>query len=232
MDPFDEFARAVASGEPEKFDITETNSPINLKCEKCEEEVTSLYPLQNYSDGVCEKCYNEREFLDNEDEKKSRNEELEEYENDYVGRVIELATEKVEKARTEIEITDDNVEVNRTKPRKVSDIHILTREEVEKARAEIEIIKIREPHRQSQKTIPTQATILNAGNQDYYVIFGIDQHITCDELKKQFRELSAIYNSSKGRLQKTKEENEIMEKVHTRINQAYTQLYETHKCGG
>ena len=232
MTKFDEYARAVASGEPEKFDITETNSPINLKCEKCEEEVTSLYPLQNYSDGVCEKCYNEREFLDNEDEKKSRNEELEEYENDYVGRVIELATEKVEKARTEIEITDDNVEVNRTNPRKVSDIHKLTREEVEKARAEIEIIKIREPNRKSQKIIPTQATILNAGNQDYYVIFGIDQHITCDELKEQYRKLSVKYNSSIGMLSRTKEENEIIGKVHTRINQAYTELDKAHKCGG
>ena len=233
MTKFDEYARAVASGEPEKFDITETNSPINLKCEKCEEEVTSLYPLQNYSDGVCEKCYNEREFLDNEDEKKSRNEELEEYENDYVGRVIELATEKVEKARAEIESTDEKVEVNRTKkPRKVSDIHILTREEVEKARAEIEIIKIREPNRKSQKIIPTQATILNAGNQDYYVIFGIDQHITCDELKEQFRKLSVKYNSSVGMLSRTKEENEIMQNIHTRINQAYTELDKAHKCGG
>lgn len=232
MTKFDEYARAVASGEPEKFDITETNSPINLKCEKCEEEVTSLYPLQNYSDGVCEKCYNEREFLDNEDEKKSRNEELEEYENDYVGRVIELATEKVEKARAEIESTDEKVEVNRTKPRKVSDIHILTREEVEKARAEIEIIKIREPNRKSQKIIPTQATILNAGNQDYYVIFGIDQHITCDELKEQYRKLSVKYNSSIGMLSRTKEENEIIGKVHTRINQAYTELDKAHKCGG
>jgi len=229
---FDEYARAVASGEPEKFDITETNSPINLKCEKCEEEVTSLYPLQNYSDGVCEKCYNEREFLDNEDEKKSRNEELEEYENDYVGRVIELATEKVEKARAEIESTDEKVEVNRTKPRKVSDIHKLTREEVEKARAEIEIIKIREPNRKSQKIIPTQATILNAGNQDYYVIFGIDQHITCDELKEQFRKLSVKYNSSIGMLSRTKEENEKIGKVHTRINQAYAELDKAHKCRG
>ena len=230
MTKFDEYARAVASGEPEKFDITETNSPINLKCEKCEEEVTSLYPLQNYSDGVCEKCYNEREFLDNEDEKKSRNEKLEEYENDYVGRVIELATEKVEKARAEIESTDEKVEVNRTKPRKVSDIHILTRKEVEKARAEIEIIKIREPNRKSQKIIPTQATILNAGNQDYYVIFGIDQHITCDELKEQFRKLSVKYNSSIGMLSRTKEENEIIGKVHTRINQAYSELAKTHQC--
>ena len=123
-------------------------------------------------------------------------------------------------------------EENKKSREKFQDIHILTREEVEKARAEIEIIKIREPHRQSQKTIPTQATILNAGItlDDCYIIFGIDQHITCDELKKQFRELSVKYNSSIGRLQKTEEENEIMEKVHTRINQAYTQLYETHKC--
>ena len=44
-------------------------------------------------------------------------------------------------------------------------------------------------------------------------------------------ELSVKYNSSIGSLQKTEEENEIVEKVHTRINQAYTQLYETHKCG-
>jgi hypothetical protein len=106
----------------------------------------------------------------------------------------------------------------------------LTREEVEKARAEIEIIKIREPNRKSQKIIPTQATILNAGNQDYYVIFGIDQHITCDELKEQFRKLSVKYNSSIGMLSRTKEENEIIGKVHTRINQAYRELAKTHQC--
>ena len=128
--------------------------------------------------------------------KNPRQEAFEEYENDYVGRVIELATEKVEKAR-----------------------------------AEIEIIKIREPNRKSQKIIPTQATILNAGNQDYYVIFGIDQHITCDELKEQYRKLSVKYNSSIGMLSRTKEENEIIGKVNTRINQAYTELDKAHKCG-
>ena len=123
---------------------------------------------------------------------------------------------------------------NKKSREKFQDIHILTREEVEKARAEIEIIKIREPHRQSQNTIPTIATILNAGSEldDCYIIFGVDQFITCDELKKQFRELSVKYNSSIGRLQKTKEENEIMQNIHTRINQAYTQLGRAHQCGG
>ena len=122
--------------------------------------------------------------------------------------------------------------MNRINPRRVSDIHKLTREEVEKARAEIEIIKIREPHRQSQKTISTPATILNAGItlDDCYVIFGIDQHITCDELKEQFRKLSVKYNSSIGMLSRTKEENEIIGKVHTRINQAYSELAKTHQC--
>ena len=240
MTKFDDYARAVASGEPEKFDITETNSSINLKCEKCGEEVTFLYHGHPIYDNICEKCY--KEFLDNEGENKSKKEEFEEYENDYVGRVIELTTEEIEKARAEIALTDDpkqkkkqrDVGVNRTNPRKVSDIHELTREEVEKARAEIEIIKIREPHRQSQKTISTQATILNAGItlDDCYVIFGIDQHITCDELKEQFRKLSVKYNSSIGMLSRTKEENEIIGKVHTRINQAYTQLGRAHQCGG
>ena len=231
MDPFDEFARAVASGEPEKFDITETNSPINLKCEKCGEEVTSLYHGHPIFDEICEKCY--KEFLDGEDKMKRRKEEFEEYENAYLRR-LELTTEEIKKARAEIESTDEKVEVNRTNPRRVSDIHILTREEVEKARAEIEIIKIREPDRKSQKTIPTQATILSVGItlDDCYVILGVDQFITCDELKDQFRKLSVKYNSSIGMLSRTKEENEIIGKVHTRINQAYTELNKTHQCGG
>ena len=143
--------------------------------------------------------------------------ELDEYEKNYLRR-LELAT-------------DEKVKVNRIKPRKVSDIHILTRKEVEEARAEIEIIKIREPNRKSQKIIPTQATILNAGDQDYYVILGVDQFITCDELKDQYRKLSVKYNSSIGMLSRTKEENEIIGKVHTRINQAYTELNKAHKCG-
>ena len=158
---------------------------------------------------------------------------LEDYENDYLRR-LELATEDVEKARAEIESTDEKVEVNRINPRRVSDIHKLTREEVEKARAEIEIIKIREPDRKSQKTIPTQTTILSAGItlDDCYVILGVDQFITCDELKDQFRKLSVKYNSSIGMLSRTREENEIMGKVHTKINQAYPELNKAHKCGG
>ena len=147
---------------------------------------------------------------------------------------LELATEDVEKARAEIESTDENVEVNRINPRRVSDIHKLTREEVEKARAEIEIIKIREPDRKSQKIIPTQATILSAGItlDDCYVILGVDQFITCDELRDQFRKLSVKYNSSIGMLSRTREENEIMGEVHTKINQAYPELNKAHKCGG
>ena len=229
MTKFDEYARAVASGEPEKFDITETD-PELLICEMCGEDIAGKsYETSEGGSRFCEKCY--KEYLDNKDKKKSKEEEFEDYENSYLRR-LELTTEEIKKARAEIESTDEKVEVNRTKPRKVSDIHILTREEVEKARAEIEIIKIREPDRKSQKIIPTQATILNAGNQDYYVIFGIDQHITCDELKEQFRKLSVKYNSSIGMLSRTKEENEIIGKVHTRINQAYTELDKAHKCGG
>jgi hypothetical protein len=238
MDPFDEFARAVAADNPDKYTVT-SRAKHEIPCPKCgaalgtEAEMTApgdLYPETDdgISYWVCGKCY--KELQDSKkDKKKSKKEEFEEYEKKYLGR-LELATEEIEKARTEIEITDDNVEVNRTKPRKVSDIHKLTREEVEKARAEIEIIKIREPNRKSQKIIPTQATILNAGNQDYYVIFGIDQHITCDELKEQFRKLSVKYNSSIGMLSRTKEENEIIGKVHTRINQAYRELAKTHQC--
>ena len=177
MDPFEEYARAVAG-----VSIPETNPTNNLKCEKCGEEVTFLYHGHPIYDNICEKCY--KEFLDNKDKKKNKEEEFEDYENAYLRR-LELTTEEIKKARAEIESTDEKVEVNRTKPRKVSDIHILTREEVEKARAEIEIIKIREPNRKSQKIIPTQATILSAGItlDDCYVILGVDQFITCDELK-------------------------------------------------
>ena len=224
MDPFDEFARAIAADNPQKYNIPK--APNNLRCEKCGSGLSmELFPP------ICEECYNES--LDNKDKKKTKDEEFEEYEKDYLTRV-DLTREEVEKARAEIESTGEKVGVNRTKPRKVSDIHILTREEVEKARAEIEIIKIKEPDRQSQKTIPTQETILNAGItlDDCYVILGVDQFITCDELKEQFRELSVKYNSSIGMLSRTKEENEKIGKVHTRINQAYTELDKAHKCRG
>ena len=231
MTKFDEYARAVASGEPEKFDITETD-PELLICEMCGEDIAGKsYETSEHRYRFCEKCY--KEYLDNKDKKKSKEEEFEDYENSYLRR-LELTTEEIKKARAEIESTDEKVEVNRTKPRKVSDIHILTREEVEKARAEIEIIKIREPDRKSQKIIPTQATILSAGItlDDCYVILGVDQFITCDELKDQFRKLAVKYNSSIGMLSRTKEENEIMGKVHTKINQAYPELNKAHKCGG
>jgi len=205
LDPFEEFARAVASGEPEKFDIPETNPTNNSECEMCGVAFTpnSLDPNDTVStrydkERLCEECL--KQLQDSKKgKKKSRKQEFEEYENDYVGRVIELATE-----------------------------------DVEKARAEIEIIKIKQPDRKSQKTIPTQATILSAGItlDDCYLILGVDQFITCDELKDQFRKLSVKYNSSIGMLSRTKEENEMIGKVHTRINQAYTELDKTHKCGG
>ena len=38
MDPFEEFARAVASGEPEKISTPETD-PELLKCERCGEDI-------------------------------------------------------------------------------------------------------------------------------------------------------------------------------------------------
>ena len=233
MDPFDEFARAIATDNPGKYTVPGTN-PESWKCKRCGEFAVKRVVS---SDGLkekwfCEKCY--KELQDSKKgKKKSRKKKLEDYENDYLRR-LELATEDVEKARAEIESTDENVEVNRINPRRVSDIHKLTREEVEKARAEIEIIKIREPDRKSQKIIPTQATILSAGItlDDCYVILGVDRFITCDELKDQFRKLSVKYNSSIGMLSRTKEENEIIGKVHTRINQAYTELDKAHKCRG
>ena len=220
MDPFDEFARAIAADNPEKYTTPEPPK---------------------------------KEAPKKKGKKKSKKEEFEEYETAYLknftleqeqeldrqlqSQINQLAREEVpneEAYDPNNEFYVDNVEVNRIKPRKVSDIHKLTREEVEKARAEIEIIKIREPNRKSQKIIPTQATILSAGItlDDCYVILGVDQFITCDELKDQFRKLSVKYNSSIGMLSRTKEENEIIGKVHTRINQAYTELDKAHKCGG
>ena len=220
MDPFDEFARAIAADNPEKYTTPEPPKKEAPKKKK-------------------------------KGKKKSKKEEFEEYETAYLknftleqeldrqlqSQINQLAREEVpneEAYDPNNEFYVDNVEVNRIKPRKVSDIHKLTREEVEKARAEIEIIKIKEPDRQSQKTIPTQETILNAGItlDNCYVILGVDQFITCDELKEQFRELSVKYNSSIGMLNRTKEENEKIGKVHTRINQAYAELDKAHKCRG
>ncbi len=223
MDPFDEFARAIAADNPEKYTTPEPPKKEAPKKKK------------------------------KKGKKKSKKEEFEEYETAYLknftleqeqeldrqlqSQINQLAREEVpneEAYDPNNEFYVDNVEVNRIKPRKVSDIHKLTREEVEKARAEIEIIKIKEPDRQSQKTIPTQETILNAGItlDNCYVILGVDQFITCDELKEQFRELSVKYNSSIGMLNRTKEENEKIGKVHTRINQAYAELDKAHKCRG
>ena len=170
--------------------------------------------------------------------KKSKKDELKDYEKKYLKR-LEIVTPDEKRTWSDSEVANYR-EFIETKgmgyeksQEKFQDIHILTREEVEKARAEIEIIKIREPNRKSQKIIPTQATILSAGItlDDCYVILGVDQFITCDELKDQFRKLSVKYNSSIGMLSRTKEENEMIGKVHTRINQAYTELNKAHKCG-
>jgi len=169
--------------------------------------------------------------------KKSKKDKLKDYEKKYLKK-LGIITQDKKRTWSDSPEADKIIagfkEENKKSREKFQDIHILTREEVEKARAEIEIIKIREPDRKSQKIIPTQATILSAGItlDDCYLILGVDRFITCDELKDQFRKLSVKYNSSIGMLSRTKEENEIIGKVHTRINQAYTELDKAHKCGG
>ena len=93
MEPFDEFARAVASGEPEKFSNPETNPTNNLKCEKCGVAVAVKYintavdwspegANHNYK-WFCESCYKEIKELE-EDKKKSKEEEFEEFDDPLV----------------------------------------------------------------------------------------------------------------------------------------------------
>ena len=132
------------------------------------------------------------------------------------------------------ESADDTVEVKRSyTPRKVKPIRKLTKEEVEKRQAEIELrIARRSPMEHKKKKIKdiTEEIILNAGSKGYYEIFGVDETITCDELKERHRELTKNFNVSTGIAQKTEEEVERGTDVQSRINLSYDQLKRIH-CG-
>ena len=80
LDPFDEFARAIAADNPGKYTVPGTN-PESWKCKRCGEFAVKRVVSSDGLDEIwfCDEHY--KELQDSKkDKKKSRQEEFEEYE--------------------------------------------------------------------------------------------------------------------------------------------------------
>ena len=80
----------------------------------------------------------------------------------------------------------------------------------------------------SKSNIPSANQILQS--YDPYLIFGLKPDTTCQEIKLQFKELSRIYNASRGSINKSMEEKAQINAIQSRINTAYDTLRKRH-CG-
>ena len=78
--------------------------------------------------------------------------------------------------------------------------------------------------------IPTPEEILHSDGNPY-IIFGIGNKTTCQEIKSQYKELSIKYNAARGITNKTKEEIEKINKVQMMVNRAHEELKKNHNCG-
>ena len=74
--------------------------------------------------------------------------------------------------------------------------------------------------------IPSPNQILHS--HDPYIIFGLSNDTTCQEIKQKFKELSRAYNASTGSMNKTVQEKETLNRLQSRINVAYDFLRERH----
>ena len=74
--------------------------------------------------------------------------------------------------------------------------------------------------------IPSINQILH--DNDPYVTFNLTQDTTCNEIKSRYKELSKNYNASRGSVNRTKEEQERLTRVQSKINIAYNFLRKKH----
>lgn len=82
--------------------------------------------------------------------------------------------------------------------------------------------------RSNRSETPSINQILNSN--DPYVTFNITPDTTCDEIKSKYRELSRNYNASRGSVNRTREEQELLTRTQIKIINAYDFLKRKH-CG-
>jgi len=157
-----------------------------------------------------------------------------------------LSPEQVESERRRREqnsLDQEKIESD-TRPREQNK---LSREQVETERRRREQNK--QPHSQTESEKITQKPKAKPGifsrfssktklpdinqilhSEDPYVVFGLKPDTTCDEVKMKFRELSRVYNASRGSINKSLEEKKQINTIQSRINLAYDKLRKKH-CG-
>ncbi len=80
----------------------------------------------------------------------------------------------------------------------------------------------------SSSGLPSINQILHSSNP--YETFNIEEESTCDDIKSKYKELSKNYNATRGSVNRTSEEQELLTKTQSKINIAYDFLRKKH-CG-
>ena len=73
-----------------------------------------------------------------------------------------------------------------------------------------------------------EESILMAKNP--HKVFGLSRNATCDQIKSRYKELAKTHNSSRGRINKSKQDNERADAIMSNINKAYSNLKTMHGC--
>lgn len=61
-------------------------------------------------------------------------------------------------------------------------------------------------------------------------VFGLSRNATCDQIKSRYKELAKTHNSSRGRINKSKQDNERADAIMSNINKACSNLKTVHGC--
>ena len=73
-----------------------------------------------------------------------------------------------------------------------------------------------------------EESVLMAKNP--HKVFGLSRNSTCDQIKSRYKELAKTHNSSRGRINKSKQDNERADAIMSNINKAYSNLKTVHGC--
>ena len=73
-----------------------------------------------------------------------------------------------------------------------------------------------------------EESVLMAKNP--HKVFGLSRDATCDQIKSRYKELAKTHNSSRGRINKSKQDNERADAIMSNINKAYSNLKTMHGC--
>ena len=81
---------------------------------------------------------------------------------------------------------------------------------------------------QGADKLSEEEPILMAKNP--HKVFGLSRNATCDQIKSRYKELAKTHNSSRGRINKSKQDNERADAIMSNISNAYSNLKTVHGC--